>query len=362
MIDSPKFEPDWISPPGDTIADALEELGMTQVDFAHRTGFTKKHINGLVKGHVEITAPAAIKLESVLGEPAAFWLRRDAQYREALARREALEEAESQVVWLKELPVAWLVKQGWIAKVRDKAAQVTECLRFFGVASVDAWREVCEKRVVAFRASPKRQGKAGAIASWLRKAELRAEELQCGVFDRAGLVQALPDLRALTAEKDLETLVAKVRDICGPLGIAVVFLPDPPGCRIHGATRWLTPDNALLALSLRYKSDDQLWFSFFHEIAHLLKHGKKMLFIEGLDGLDEEREKEADRFARDLLLSREDAALLRTMRSYAELGSYAQTVGVSPGVLVGRMQHERWIGFNRLNDAKTRFDWPAHLL
>ncbi len=45
MADTSTFEPDWVSPPGDTIADALEELGMSQAELAQRTGFTRKHVN-----------------------------------------------------------------------------------------------------------------------------------------------------------------------------------------------------------------------------------------------------------------------------------------------------------------------------
>ena len=81
MTSTQPFQPDWVSPPGDTIGDALEELRMSQADLALRTGFTRKHVNRLVKGNVAITAEAAVRLEAVLGEPASFWLSREAQYR-----------------------------------------------------------------------------------------------------------------------------------------------------------------------------------------------------------------------------------------------------------------------------------------
>ena len=84
MTEHRVVERDWASPPGDTIADALDELGMTQVEMATRTGFSEKHIHQLIEGKAAITAEAALKLEAVFGEPAHFWLRREAQYREAL--------------------------------------------------------------------------------------------------------------------------------------------------------------------------------------------------------------------------------------------------------------------------------------
>ena len=79
------FTPDWISPPGDTIADLLEERDWTQAQFAERLGYTTKHVSQLVNGKAPITEETAIKLERVLGSTTGFWLNREAQYREQLA-------------------------------------------------------------------------------------------------------------------------------------------------------------------------------------------------------------------------------------------------------------------------------------
>ena len=91
MSDTPFFQPDWLSPPGDTIEDALNEMGITQYEFARRTGFNQKHINGLIEGKIAITTKTAIKLETVLGEPTSFWLEREAQYQKAVARHKVLD-------------------------------------------------------------------------------------------------------------------------------------------------------------------------------------------------------------------------------------------------------------------------------
>ncbi len=74
--------PNWISPPGETILDILEERGWSQSELAERTGYTRKHINQLVKGNASITEETGLKLERVLGSTAGFWLNREAQYRE----------------------------------------------------------------------------------------------------------------------------------------------------------------------------------------------------------------------------------------------------------------------------------------
>jgi HTH-type transcriptional regulator / antitoxin HigA len=82
------FAPDWVSPPGSTVADLIEERGWTQQELAQRLGFTTKHISLLINGKAPVTEEIAVKLERVLGSTMRFWMTREAQYCEALARLE----------------------------------------------------------------------------------------------------------------------------------------------------------------------------------------------------------------------------------------------------------------------------------
>ena len=80
------FQPDWVSPPGDTISDLMEERDWNQVELAQRLGFTTKHLNQLIKGEASLSEDVALRLERVLGSTARFWLNRETIYRERLAR------------------------------------------------------------------------------------------------------------------------------------------------------------------------------------------------------------------------------------------------------------------------------------
>ena len=66
MTEARPFTPDWVSPPGDTIEDLLEEREWTKAEFAERIGFTPKYVNELVKGRAAISADAAGRLSLVL--------------------------------------------------------------------------------------------------------------------------------------------------------------------------------------------------------------------------------------------------------------------------------------------------------
>lgn len=361
MTDSTIFAPDWISPPGDTIADLLEELGWSKAGLAERTGFTAKHVNELVKGRVPITADAAERLSRVLGSTSDFWLVRDAHYQAALQRRREIEFANAEAGWLDELPLAWMRKQGWIESLRNKGAQVLECLRFFGVASVDVWRTQYATPLATFRASEKHEKRIGAIAAWLRKGEIETTKVQCESFDKGGLRARLSEIRNLTAEPNPEIFMPRLTEICASNGVSVAFVPAPRGCPVSGATRWLTANKAMLLLSTRHRSNDLLWFTVFHEIAHLLLHGKKLLFIEGVDGLNRDLENEADTFAGKTLISDDDAHRLAKLAkndvAKSEIILFAQEIGIAPGIVVGRMQKERWVPWSYMNGLKTQYTW-----
>jgi HTH-type transcriptional regulator/antitoxin HigA len=100
---SASFAPDWVSPPGHSILDLIEERGWTQAELAARLGYTEKRVSQLVNGKVPLIDDAALRLERILGSNAAFWLSREAKYREHCARLEAARAHSGWVGWLDEL-------------------------------------------------------------------------------------------------------------------------------------------------------------------------------------------------------------------------------------------------------------------
>ena len=172
--------------------------------------------------------------------------------------------------------------------------------------------------------------------------------------DRAGLEAALPALRALTCTPP-EVFGSKMQEICAAHGVAVVFVEGVPGARASGVTRWLKPDKALIQLSLRYKTDDHLWFTFFHEVAHVLRHGKTQVWIEGSSPVaDDPREAEADRFSREVLIPPAAARELDTLKTDGAVQEFADRIGVAPGIVVGRLQHDEYWLHSRGNHLKRQ--------
>ena len=108
------------------------------------------------------------------------------------------------------------------------------------------------------------------------KRSLCAAELQTADFSEHLLRASIEELRRLTRARANEVM-EPVQKICAAAGLAVVWVPELPHCAISGCARWLSDRKALIALTLRYKTDDQMWFTFFHEVGHVLLHRKETI-------------------------------------------------------------------------------------
>jgi HTH-type transcriptional regulator / antitoxin HigA len=350
-----EYAPDRVSPPGETLAETLTAQGMTQAELATRLGRPKKTVNEIVKGKTAIEPDTALQLEAVLGVPAGFWMARETRYRESLARQTRRQALEGGIEWARRFPCAQMVTLGWVPAT-DRAGRVDALLRFFGVASPAAWAELWRRREVAFRRSLKRHGKEAAVAAWLRQGEIMAGRCDCARFDATRFRTVLDEARVLTREEPA-VFQSRLTAAFASAGVALVCLPELRGATVSGATRWLTDEKALVQVSLRYKSDDQLFFSLFHEAAHVLLHRKSMAFLEGI-GDDTPEEREADRFAANHLVPpRAYEALLTGPLTLKSIGAFADDLGIAPGIVVGRLQHEKRLPFNRGNELKRRLTW-----
>lgn len=353
-----EYMPDIVSPPGETLLEILEERGMKHSDLAERTGRPIKTISEIINGKTAITTETALQFEKVLGVPARFWINRERNYQEWKAREAEREELEKQISWMTNFPLREMVKLGWINKFDDAVMQLVEILSFFSIASPDQWSSVWEGTSVNYRRSPAYTSNPYIASVWLRQGELEAQDVQCESYDANRFREALLEIRSLTT-RDPEEFVPAMTQLCAEAGVAVVFIHELPRLRTSGATRWLTSNKALIQLSLLYKRDDQLWFTFFHEAGHILKHGKKDVFLEGA-GVEDEKEEEANKFAEDILIPPSEYRKFTPSGyhfSEADVIQFAEQIGIAPGIVVGRLQNDGYLPRTHLNHLKRPIMW-----
>lgn len=356
------FTPNYAIPPGESLVELLETSGLSQADLAERTGRPKKTINEIIKGKAAITPETALQLERVLGIPSSYWNALEQNYRAALARIEERQRLSQHVGWLSNFPITEMVNRRWLQARTDKVELVEELLGFFGVASPEAWNEMWSrgKEATAFRKSPTHNSaELGLTATWLRQGELQGRDVKCKAFDAARFKAALTQIRPLTSHNDIDGAIRSTIEACAAAGVAVVLVPEFPKLGVCGATRWLSSEKALIQLSLHYKRDDQLWFSFFHEAGHILLHGKRDIFVEQKKASKDLEEEEANKFAADLLIPPEDYRHFLSAGdfSHVSIAKYAKSLGIAPSIVVGRLQHDKAIGFNERNEFRVRIEW-----
>ena len=338
------FQPDYAIHPGETLAETLEEIGMSQAELAQRMGRPLQMISEIIQGKKAITAETAIQLERATGVPANFWNSAQRNYEATLARLEEERELEPDSGWLKHFPLKALIEKGWVQKFDSPAEQLRAVLNFFGVAGVKEWKAFWTAPEVAYRKSTAFQANPMAAAAWLRQGERVAQQIRTEPYNQEGFVKALYQIRKLTTAEP-EVFVPRARELCCAVGVAIVFIPELPATRAYGATRWLTPTKAILQLSLRGKTDDFLWFAFFHESAHILKHGKRDVFIEAPDGTKdqetERKEQEANTFASDFLIPRPAFDQLRrqTLFTNQTVQGFAAQLGMDFGQERSQVRH-----------------------
>ena len=358
--DTSRVYSDMPIPPGEVLEEEIEARGMTQKELAARLDKPAQAINEIIKGKKAITPDTAIGLGKVLGINPHFWNTLEADYRMTLARNREREAIAANVQWLDDYPIREMIKRGWMQAGRDRESKLEALLSFLGVA--DAKPQVYQE-AVGFRITEAAQQKIsmGALAAWLRKGELEAQEVQTAAYNEDAFRRALVAIRGMT-EDPRETFVPAVRELCAEAGVAFCVVQELPKSGANGATRWLSPQKALLQMSFRSKYADIVWFSFFHEACHLLSHGRQRRVV--IDGLDADpemaaMEAEADRFARDILIPPREWSEFRSGVTFtpSSVKAFARSVNIAPFLVVGRLQKEKLISYKQLSSLKQRYEW-----
>ena len=355
MMRSTEFQPNWASAPGETILDVLRERKLSADKFTQQMELTAADMENLFNGTSAITISIARKLERVLGASVEFWMSRDFQYREDVARLDLSEDE-----WLADLPLAEMIKFRWLTPAPKAADEFAASLRYFDVTSIREWREKYSQVAssTAFKTSRAFKSHPATIATWLRQGEIEANTIDCQPWNAKKFQQSLIGIRMLSTKKEPGDFIPELQKRCAENGVAVVVVRAPTGCRASGATRFISKEKAIIQLSFRYLSDDHFWFTFFHEAGHLLLHGENKLFLEGRDSIKTPEETEADEFAGGALIPQEfKAALLSLPLKMRDVIRFARRLGISRGIVVGQLQHFGRARRNQLNYLKRRYAW-----
>ena len=328
MAEKKELELWYVPSPGEMLEEKIQEMRMDANDLAMRMGYTPKAVNDILTAKCSITSESAIALESVTRIPMHIWFRAQNYYDEFKAREKMKEVVKSKSSWVKPFPYTDISDRNWV-KTKDED-KVSPLLSFFAVASPEAWKNyyTSAQLKVAFRISLAETKDPYAASVWLRRGEILADEHPMEKQDlrevRKKIRKALPEILAYAGTyKDkpkrhiaykapeseaVDEGMLKFKEMCEKIGLRILYVQNFKTAPIHGMYRWYR-DVPLIQLHDRFEDWKCFWFTFFHELAHVLYHGKKGICIENIKygPGDPEKEEVANCFAQKCM---SDAGLM----------------------------------------------------
>ncbi len=218
------FCPDWTSSPGDTIADVMEDKGLSEAALASQLGQSADDVRALLEGRATISIAIARSLQRTVGGSVEFWMSRDFQYRRELDRA-SVDEKEL----LRKLPLGDMIRFGWLNGAPRPSEELAACCQFFNVPDKNALLAMCSsiQNMVAFRTSASFESWPAATAAWLRQGEIEADKILCQKWNANAFEKRLAAIRSLTREKDPRRFLPALQKVCAECGVAVVVVRMP---------------------------------------------------------------------------------------------------------------------------------------
>jgi HTH-type transcriptional regulator/antitoxin HigA len=352
------FTPDYAVHPGMLLEQELEHRELSQTDFARRIGRTPKLVSEIISGKNPVEPETAIQFEKVLGIGADIWLRLEAQFRLHEARQAENERLAASEQWFREFPVKQLSDWGIIRKTGTTAQRAHDLLALFGVASPAAFDRRYAKVVVHYRTSPRMEASRTSLLTWLRCGEVSASERELPSYDKVHFKKQLVEIRKLTTE-NIQVFRPKITELCRNAGVAFILIPPLPKTRLSGAAFWAQGKVPVIQQSLRHKTNDHFWFTFFHEAAHIILHNPKDFYADDENGKGDGVEQEANEFATEILVGKKELThfIAKNPASISAVRQFAKDRAVHPGIVVGMLQHHGVISWDQMNHMKDKYEW-----
>jgi addiction module HigA family antidote len=358
------YNPDYSVHPGEYLEEILESRGIKKREAADRLSISVKTISQIINKKAYITPDLAIQFERVLGVSANIWNNMNSNYRLYEARLNETERLEKDVSWIDQFPIKDMKERKFLPDTGNKETLFEALLSFFGVSSPTAWDKYYKKLLasVCCKKSGAYEDNLPHLASWIREGEIKAQTIATGVYSGKVFREKLDKIRKLTIEP-VESFELKLVNLCAEAGVAVVFVPECEKTHIWGITRWINSKKALIILSLRYKTNDHFWFSFFHEAGHILLDGKKLTFVENNRKKDGEKvkipkeEQRANEFAGSILIPEDEYKIFIAARNFStySIERFAKKISIHMGIIVGRLEHDGVIRYGRYQYCKEKF-------
>lgn len=345
--------------PGFYIEEILDDLAMTQEEFAKRLDVSAKTISKLVNAQIPLSNDLASRISSMLGINVETLINLQKTYELKLIEIEKEKKIDAQIEIVKEIDYNYFVKNQILNVAKSASDKIQNLCAFLKVSDLTLLRK--PDLLASFRTSVQTVTERNIINAnvWLQTAINFGLQKQVKPFDENKLKLAVPEIRKMTLMQPQEFL-PKLEQLFEECGVAFVLLPSLKNCGVNGVVKWYD-DKVVLAINDRNSFADTFWFSLFHEIGHVFQKKKTKIIINDkvLSQTSQDLESDADRYARDILLPQKEYETLLNSCSngvtYDKICWFANRMGIHPGIVIGRLQHDGVIPFSRFTKMREKY-------
>lgn len=347
--------------PGYYISDLVEDMEMTQAEFAKRLCITSKNLSDLINGKASISENIAKNLSLMLGSSVEMWLELQKKYDQKVIEIKTLQAQRAEESDLARIDYKYFVELGVVKSTKNKMERTSELLKFFAISSFSVFKK--PDFLVQFRQVQSIDEKIILNSNaWVQTVINLGKEIETQPYSEKRLKEYLPQIREMTLQKPSE-FIPKLRRILSESGVAFVLIPSLKNSGVYGATKWSNKDKVILGITNRGKYADIFWFSLFHEVGHVLQKRvtKTLVDFEG-DGSVDDYERDADQFARNLLIPAEEYGKFISDTFFGEqrVCDFAKSINIHPGIVVGRLQKEELLPYTQLNNLKQKYVFQSN--
>ncbi|MCD8302957.1 MAG: HigA family addiction module antitoxin [Prevotellaceae bacterium] len=355
--------------PGEILREELRERGITQKDFASQIGMQATHLSEFIKGKRNLNEDLAMRLEASLGIPYKTWMGLHNTYvydSKAIEdrREEDLSALKFEQACAANIDLQCLYKRLGIAKLpcQERVRKLKELFP----SDMLPFDKLHPQVRGMYKHSEKVQINDKSMLTWIALNWLETSRSKVeNDYVQGNALRAAQDIALMANHQEMDTTA--VKRCLESYGIAYLEVPKIEKTPID-AYSTIAGGHPCITVTYRYNDVDKLAFDILHELCHIERHlsGEQRAFIsiEGNEYSSDPHEREANAFARQMLIPEETwnhilnvgSKNLSPHRVVKAIASEAEKNGISPSIAVSRYKHDtHWYSTPLYKSPKIHF-------
>ena len=338
--------------PGYYIEEIIQDMNITQEDFAKRLQTTPKNISKLINGEQSLSDDIAMKLARMFDTSVEYWLNHQKSYDALLAQKASDDELENEREVFQYIDYRYIASMFHLPDyTRDVDKQIEATRKVLKVSTLSVLKNT--DLAVNFKSSNGEKTLANIIRAnvMVQIACNKALQVNAPKFNKTLFQRKIE--YALTLTKQHDSFFSVLEKSFLEAGVILVFLPNLKGSKVNGATKYINRNNIMLMINDRGTNSDIFWFTLFHEIGHIMNNDLGISF-ENETG---EKEEKANEFAQNALIPSLEYQSFVKRGDFSEnaIIEFSSLIDRDPGLVLGRLQKDKYVNYDSYHHLHHKY-------